>query len=68
MRTSTIRNLAWLWAACLCFLAAVAAGHIGLRRVEQAQALQCAKLSDGTDAEICACYHKYGLDTPEDMQ
>lgn len=63
-----MRAMGWLFAAVLCFLAAIAAGHIGLRRVEEASALQCAKNSDGTDAAIVECYHQYGLETPEDMQ
>lgn len=66
--SSTVRNLGWLFAACLCLLAAYAAGHVGLTRVEQSLALQCARASDGTDAAICDCYTHYGLEVPEDMQ
>lgn len=58
----------WLLLSLIALALAVTAGHIGLRRVEQAQALQCAKHSDGTDAAICDCYTRYGLEVPEDMQ
>ena len=60
---------AWLWFAAwlLCCVAAVAAGHVGLSRVENALALQCAHASAGTDAAIAACFHRYGLETPEDL-
>jgi hypothetical protein len=65
-----VRSNVWLWFASwlLCCVAAVAAGHIGLSRVEHALALQCAKASAGTDSDIVNCFHKYGLETPEGIK
>jgi hypothetical protein len=47
--------------------AAVYAGLIGYERQAQAYALQCARASDGTDSAIVDCFHRYGLETPEDL-
>ena len=48
--------------------AAVYAGHVGYTRQAEAYALQCARASDGTDAAICECFIRYGLETPEDLR
>lgn len=48
--------------------AAIYAGDTGLDRVEQAQALQCARASDGTDAAIVQCYTDRDQPVPEDMK
>lgn len=63
-----MRTLASLLALLIVAAACVLAGHAGLRRVEEASALSCARASDGTDSAICDCYARYGLDVPEDMQ
>jgi hypothetical protein len=63
-----MRNALAMLALILLTLAAVIAGDIGLTRVETAQALQCARESDGTDMAICNCYIERGLDIPEDMK
>ena len=49
-------------------VAAIFAGDHALDRVERAQALQCARASDGADASIVDCYTKRGQPVPEDMQ
>jgi hypothetical protein len=48
-----------LWLAVLT-LAAVAAGDIGLRRVERASAERCVNAGD----PVAECYHRFGLEAP----
>ena len=49
-------------------LAAIYAGDAALDRVEQAQALQCARQSERTDSAIVDCYTSRGQPVPEDMK
>jgi hypothetical protein len=49
-------------------VASIYAGDHALRRVETAQALQCARASDGTDQSICDCYTSRNLPIPEGMK
>lgn len=49
-------------------LAGAIAGDIALDRVEQAQALQCARHSERTDTAIVDCYTSRGLPVPRDMR
>ena len=53
-------GLACLW---LVYLSAVDAA----RAVTEAQALACARSSDGTDASIADCYTVRGLPVPGDL-
>jgi hypothetical protein len=47
--------------------AGVYAGHTAELRVREAQALQCARASDGTDSSIADCYARRDLTIPEDL-
>lgn len=60
-----IRRLGYVWLCGVFFLAIVEAGHIGLRRTEEASALNCARASDGTDMAIAQCYIDRNLPLPE---
>lgn len=58
--------LAWFLALLALAGAGVYAGHHAELRVREAQALHCARLSDGTDSDIAECYARRDLPTPED--
>jgi hypothetical protein len=60
-------TLAWFAALLIVAGAAVYAGHIAETRVREAQALQCARASDGTDSSIADCYARRDLTIPEDL-
>jgi hypothetical protein len=51
--------------ALLAFLALLGAGlyagHTAQQRVERALAAKCARASDGSAADVAACYHKHGV-------
>ena len=61
------RNLFILAATVLMAAACVAAGDIAERRVREASALQCARLSDGADMSIVDCYVDRDLPIPDDI-
>ena len=48
-------------------VAAFFAGDLALDRVERAQALECARTSDGTDQAIADCFTGHGQPVPEDL-
>ena len=48
-------------------VAAFFAGDLALDRVERAQALECARASDGTDQAIADCFTGHGQPVPEDL-
>jgi hypothetical protein len=58
-----------MFALILLALAAVGtyAGHVAEVRVREAQALSCARASDGTDSSIADCYARRDLTIPEDL-
>ena len=60
-------TLAWLAIWFITAAAGTYAGHVAEMRVRQAQALQCARTSDGTDSSIAACYTRRDLSIPEDL-
>ena len=49
------------------FAASLYAAHNAQLRVEQAQALHCARASDGTDQSIADCYADRSLPIPKDL-
>jgi len=63
-----MKGVTYMLAFLLILAAGVWAGHIGLDRVEHAQALHCARTSIGTDSAIVDCYTSRGLAIPEDMK
>ena len=64
---SIARNILILAATVLMAAACVAAGDIAERRVREASALQCARLSDGADMSIADCYADRDLPIPDDI-
>jgi archaellum component FlaF (FlaF/FlaG flagellin family) len=59
--------LVTLAALLVAFAALYVSGRHALERVERAQALACARSSDGADQSIADCYTSRGLAVPEDL-